>query len=87
MATAYLVIYLLTRFDGNQSTDLQRGFVLAWLILGQGYGWALYSLRGRNGMISEILRLGLTLFVGVGAMGGFVIVAKMMIDDEVCAII
>lgn len=81
------MIYILTHFNGQQSTELQRGFVMAWLVLGQVYGWLLYSLLGSNGMLIERVRLFVTLIVGAGAVGGFVVVGQMMMADEVCTVI
>lgn len=60
---------------------------MAWLVLGQAYGWGLYALHGKDGMLTEAVRLGMAVSVGVGALGGFVVVAQMMMGDEVCSVI
>lgn len=86
-AVPYVTIYLLTGFDGRDSTDTERGFTMAWLAIGQAYGWILYSLPEQNGLFNQLRMLALTLTVSGGAVGGLVVVGRMMIGDEVCRII
>lgn len=86
-AVPYVTIYLLTGFDGRDSTDTQRGFTMAWLAIGQAYGWTLYSLPEQNGLFNQLRMLSFTLTVSAGAIGGLVVVGYMIIDGEVCSII
>lgn len=86
-AVPYITIYLLTGFEGRDSTDTQRGFTMAWLAIGQMYGWTLYSLPEQNGLFNQLRMLTLTLTVSAGAVGGLVVVGHMLIDDEVCTVI
>lgn len=87
IGVSYLIIYLLTHFNGRESTGVPRGFTMAWLVIGQLYGWLFYAVRGSDRMVSKGLLLGLALGVGAGAVGGFVVVGQMMMGDETCTVI
>lgn len=103
LAAPYVVIQLLTGFDAGQSTRSQRAWLMAWLVIGQVYGIAFFNDRNRyllmmsttfrrmwpsigalNPIMSTILAL---MLVGLAAMGGFVVVGQMILQDEICAVI
>lgn len=45
LITPYAVIAVLTRFQARQSTSIQRGFTVAWLVVGQVYGYTLANFN------------------------------------------
>lgn len=63
---------------------------MAWLVLGQLWAVAFYPmLSGRrrnlgNPVAWQFYLLSCLLISGVGAIGGFIVVGRMIIDDEVC---
>lgn len=92
------MIYWLTKFDNKQSTGQQRAWIMVWLVFGQIFGHLVFWLRGnvaplelrrrfpcmRNPIMHHLIVLPVILVAGVGAVGGFVMVARMMLQHEVC---
>lgn len=60
---------------------------MAWLVIGQMVGWVLYSTPVQDRLVSEWFRVSMALAYSIGAVGGFVVVAQMMMSDEVCTVI
>jgi hypothetical protein len=88
-----LVVGLMTRFrKGNESTEVQRGFASSWLVIGMLFGSLerpiSRSLLGIRGRLSAIMRgIGLVLIYGVflvPAVGGLVVVCKMIVSYGTC---
>ena len=85
----YVVAFILTRFEPQQSTQLQRGWLIFWLAFGQYpaafLGWGFYcaiSFRSPESMF-DLYRLGI---FSVPAIGIWVIVAKMIMENGICKI-
>lgn len=96
-AAPYVIIYLLAGFEGRQSTSNQQIWMMIWLAGGQAYGLLLSptmfnSDRTPNGRLmyntiyggSGARVLLLVILPGCAAIGGYVVVAQMMLEDEVC---
>jgi len=88
-----LVVGLMTRFrKGNESTEVQRGFAISWLVIGMLFGSLerpiLRSLLGIRGRLSAIIRgIGLVLIYGVSlvpAVGGLVVICEMIVSYGTC---
>ena len=85
----YVVAFILTRFENQQSTLLQRGWIIFWLVAGQIYGVPgmlirpYLSFRRRVGSGSNLLLLGVCAVPGIGA---WVFVAKMIMEGGICKI-
>lgn len=87
LALTYVIILLLTGFSAGQSTQSQRAWLMSWLVCSQVHGLLFYvDCRGaRSG--SGWKRLRYSLMAGSTAVGGFVVVAGMIMQDEVCSVI
>jgi hypothetical protein len=84
--TPYIVIGVLTRFKPQSSTALQRGFTMAWLVVGEVSGILCYAFMEEESKWHERGRL-FAIFVilfGAPAIGGFVIVGLMMKEFGYC---
>lgn len=82
-----ILILVLTGFKPGQSTQRQRGWAMAWLVVGQ-YAWLFaYLFYSDDSTQGEWFHLFIALVYGIPALGGFVIVGPMMIEDEVCTVI
>jgi hypothetical protein len=82
----YIVIAVLTRFKPQSSTALQRGFMMAWLVVGQVSGIICYGFMEDKSKWQERGRL-FAIFVvlfGAPAIGGFVMVGLMMKEFGYC---
>lgn len=87
-AVPVIIILLLTGFKEGQSTESQRAWMMTSLAVGESYGISFYSLRTRVvKTVEDCLVLVLGLIVGTAVIGGFVVVAQMMLQDEVCTIL
>lgn len=87
-AVPVVTILLLTGFKEGQSTESQRAWMMTALAVGESYGIAFYSLRTTVVKTAEdCLVLGLGIIVGTAAIGGFVVVGQMMLEDEVCTVL
>jgi len=93
LASPYAIIGGLSKFQAGQSTSLERGFLLTWLIWGQCSGVMLEVGLERiclwmeaNGKEKyEIFwAVWIIAIYGAPAIGGFVIVVKMMREFGVC---
>lgn len=81
------IIGSLSRFEtGNSSTSAQRGWVLAWLVTGWIYGFAvtfsLYDMAKPGGWEDMLLRV----VLATPAIGGFVVVGQMLVDYGNCIV-
>lgn len=96
----YVILQLLTGFEARQSSVSQRIWMMLWLVVGQVYGCLLCPLalsadsskKGRalfntiyGGAGARILLL--VILPGSAAIGGYVVVAQTMLQDEVCVIV
>ena len=84
----YVVSFILTRFEKQQSTVSQRGWILAWLLMGEVYGilglFMRPKLNFRHWSGAYLLWcLGANLVPGIGV---WVIVAKMILEGGICKI-
>ena len=82
----YIVIGVLTHFKPQSSTALQRGFMMAWLVVGQVSGFLCYYFMEPKSKWHERGRL-FAIFVvlfGSPAIGGFVMVGLMMKEFGYC---
>jgi len=90
----YLFIYLLTRFHKQRSTVAQRGWMMSWLVLNQvASGWASnvgpthLALFGgaAPGLVAMLVFFAIAPYIVV-AVGGFVMVGKMLIEFGSCSL-
>lgn len=87
-AVPEIIILLLTGFKPGQSTESQRAWMMTSLLVGQAYGRLFYISRTKlEKSITDLSFLVPMLIAGTAAIGGFVVVGQMMMQDEVCAII
>jgi hypothetical protein len=79
---------LLTDFENRQSTRSQRVWVLVWLVLGQLNAPSLvfdHQNMEKQGPVSyPFFTFGMVLLYSVPSIGVFVVVGKMILDDDVC---
>lgn len=87
LCTPYLIIYVLTGFDARDSSSVQRGFTMAWLVIGQVYGLIFYICGVEQALASDDTCYMMLLTYTVVAIGGFVVVGQMMMAGEVCTVI
>jgi len=89
MAAPYVVMKALTNFDNGESTRSQRVWIILWLVLSQVSGVFILVLQkvGDRGGADEVINLLATLFLSPASIGGFVVVGKMMLGDQVCVIV
>lgn len=84
LVAPYAIIGGLTQFKSADSTKAQRGWTMAWLVVGQVYGlWISFSIRNQLAYVVEpkSVWLGCNIFVlliGAAAIGGLVVVGQMM---------
>lgn len=96
----FIALYCLTGFKSNQSTQSQRGWTIAWVVCGQvlgAFGFVIRKITVKESQPESDNTLGqgetlpsklaLAIAYGVPAIGGFVVVAKMMMQDEVCRVL
>ncbi|KAF2794343.1 hypothetical protein K505DRAFT_374704 [Melanomma pulvis-pyrius CBS 109.77] len=92
-AISLLIVGLMTRFrKGTDSTELQRGFTMSWLVVGMVFGFLTRSmsklLLGVKGIWSAIKRvIGFVLLYGVllvPALGGITVVCEMIKSYGTC---
>ncbi|KAF2704797.1 hypothetical protein K504DRAFT_461051 [Pleomassaria siparia CBS 279.74] len=88
-----LVIGLLTRFQkGRESTQLQRGFTMSWLIVGMLFGSIPRDVTGlallSKGFWSALKRIAIVVVLFgvffVPAIGGIVVVCHMIMSYGIC---
>ena len=87
----YVLIATLTQFQAKESTSLQRGFIMAWLAIGQLYGFGIRisidymlpiaDLPNQLISVSEGILL---ILASAPAIGGLVMVAQMLKEDGSC---
>lgn len=81
----YLIIWLLSGWKVNRSTNTQRNLILNWLICGLVHGYFVghvERLTGRRGALKGLLYT--FLCYGSYAVGGFVIIAEEMVESGDC---
>ncbi|ORY10866.1 hypothetical protein BCR34DRAFT_566129 [Clohesyomyces aquaticus] len=87
------IVGIISRFHkGNSSTSLQRGFTMAWLVVGMVFGALSIPiskrLREHEYGISDLTKKWLTLLLYGGflvpAIGGLVVVCRMIIEYGTC---
>lgn len=92
-AISLLIVGLMTRFrKGTDSTELQRGFTMSWLVVGMVFGFLTRSMSklvlGVKGVWSAIKRvIGFVLLYGVllvPAIGGLTVVCEMIMSYGTC---
>ena len=84
----YVVAFILTRFEPQQSTMLQRQWIVSWLLIGEAYG--IFGLLIRTNLSFRhwsgawlLLYLGTYIAPGIGV---WVFVAKMILEGGICKI-
>lgn len=82
IAGPYIVIRELTNFEKGQSTKAQRVWLMCWLVAGQAFNGIAPSHMGAFNRVCQPLLI--SFLVCPAAVGGFVVVAKMMMADMVC---
>ena len=82
----YVVAFILTRFETQQSTLLQRVWIVSWLVVGQICGlWGLSFrpvLSFRHWKTMSLI-VGISVVPGIGV---WVFVAKMIMEGGICKI-
>ena len=82
----YVVAFILTRFETQQSTLLQRVWIVSWLVVGQICG--LPGLWFRPILSFRYWKV-MSLIVGIGVVPGIGVwffVAKMIMEGGICKI-
>ena len=82
----YVVMFILTRFKSQQSTLLQRIWILSWLVVGTYTGVVSVRLRpvlNSHNWKAAILVMGIPMISGIGM---WVFVAKMIMEGGICKI-
>lgn len=84
----FIVAFILTRFDHQQSTRLQRQWITFWLMIGELYGTLGLLIRPT---LNFSHWSGVSLLVAVGAcivpgIGVWVFAAKMILEGGICKI-
>lgn len=92
-AAPYIILQILTKFDAGQSTVSQRSWIMCWFVLGQ-LGSMMLSFvlehrkfqrfAGKSPIPAFLLTAVVTALLSVSTMGGFVVVAQMMLEDTTC---
>lgn len=94
LASPYLIIYMLTGYNPEESAFSERFWLTTWLVFGQlaiagRVMWAFVNRFMGDGLRRE-LKWGLVISVVCGvvwmvpAFGGFIVVAKMILKSETC---
>lgn len=87
LALPYVVIAILTGWKANQSTSVQRNFVLAWLISGQTQGYAVSKVERLTGKKTSLKgMLFIFIFYGSNCLCGLTIVAQEMLEFGTCKV-
>lgn len=88
IAAPYIIIYLLTGFRAGHSTRSQRGWLMSWLVISQVYGFlpSASSLK-HNNTFTRLLLLYTISVAGIAAIGGFVVVGQMIMNDAFCTVL
>jgi hypothetical protein len=92
--TPYVLIFALTQFKPADSTAVQRGFTMAWLVVGQVYGlglglWYDYVMTDLSGPDDRAGWVGVVAwlaFASAPAIGGLVMVGQMLKLDGSCTL-
>jgi hypothetical protein len=90
LATPYVIIGCLTHFDPRNSTALERGFTMSWLVVGQIAGaWLAWTIKFDEQDVGARICIFLTFGILFGAptIGGMVFVAKMYKEFGACVAI
>lgn len=89
IAAPYIIIYLLTGFRAGDSTRSQRAWFMAWLVISQFYGLLRVTeyLKKNNSGGGRLLILFIITYVGTAAIGGFVVVGQMIMNDAFCTVL
>jgi hypothetical protein len=91
LAAPYVIIAALTGFQSKQSTSSQRGWLMSWLVMGQVFGVLMSTLQLTRGAGDENTFLGILILLvsicGAPPIGGFVVVAEMILSLPVCGIV
>ena len=85
-----IIVGSLSKFANGNSSSLQRGFTMSWLVSGMyfGPGIGYLSMRGvldlsRKGSVTRAM-IAVTLLAGVAPLGGMIVVGMMLRDFGVC---
>lgn len=89
----YVIIYILTKFDPGHSTVSQRSWIMGFFVLTQ-QGSPLLALisgskkfryfAGSKPILAFLITALITTLLAIPTVGGFVVVAKMMLEDDTC---
>lgn len=96
LAAPYIIIDSLTNFEEGRSTLSQRSWIMCWIVIGQvGAGFS--SVVMMSTPVRRILKdnrhkiffifLAMMFVLSTSSIGGFVVVAQMMLGDTVCTTI
>jgi len=85
-AAPYAIIAGFTRFQAEQSTPAQRGWTMAWLVVGQVAGlWAGVGIIGQRFSV-DFWDAFVVLVLSAPAIGGLVVVGQMIIVHGACVL-
>ena len=85
LALPYVIIAILTGWKANQSTSVQRNFVLAWLISGQTQGYAVSKVERLTEKKTSLRgMLFIFVFYGANCLCGLTVVAQEMLEFGTC---
>jgi len=86
----FAFIYLFTGYSKGNSTSAQRGWMLSWLSFNQFFAFFGFKFSLRHIDIDRPLLAAyyvlLILFFSIPAIGGFVVVAKMLLEFGACSV-
>ncbi|KAL8726171.1 MAG: hypothetical protein Q9166_006888 [cf. Caloplaca sp. 2 TL-2023] len=81
----YVIIAILSGWNINESTSMQRTFVTNWYICGQVQGYAVSMVEGVDGK-KNMMKSFITIFLTYGCYSimGFYVVAQEMLESGTC---
>ena len=87
----YVFIFRLSGFHNGDSTSVQRGWMMSWLVFSQissffGFG---FSITDRDDMANPMNAASLAVFIlvwSIPAIGGFVVVREMLLEFGTCSL-
>ena len=90
MILPYVFIFLLTGFRKGDSTEAQRGWMMSWLVFNQVFSLCgfLFSINHIDigGPMQAALCIMIILLYSIPAIGGFVVVGRMLLEFGTCSI-